>query len=335
MIQMPKVSVIIPTHNRAEFLRVAITSVLNQTYQDFEIIVVDDASTDKTREIVQTFNDGKIKYVRHKVNKGDAGSRNTGILNSRGDYLALLDDDDEWLPEKLQMQVDVLTNSSTKVGGVYTGKMNVDGATGKILEIFSPERGLNSFEEIFASNVINTSSILVKRECIEKVGLFDERMPCGSDYDMWIRIAEHFHFEYIKEPLVIYHVHKQKLSTNLTLVLQGWEMVLEKYDKFFISNKGTYSRLYYDLGLHYSLNGDAEKSRKAFFKAIELRPLGIKHYLALAISLTGSSVLKQFVEIKEKITAPWRNRKISQELQRIETSSLSTTVRLICRSGLQ
>src|SRR5215471_7855638 len=132
---MPKVSVIIPTHNRAEFLRSAITSVLNQTYQDFEIIVVDDASTDKTPEVVASFHDGKIKYIRHDANKGDAGSRNTGIRNSSGDFLAFLDDDDEWLPEKLQMQVGLLRNSRVKVGGVYTGSLRIDKTTGKILAI--------------------------------------------------------------------------------------------------------------------------------------------------------------------------------------------------------
>jgi glycosyltransferase involved in cell wall biosynthesis len=331
---MPKVSVIIPTHNRADLLGAAITSVLKQTYQDFEIIVVDDASTDHTPEIIAAFDNEKVRYIRHEVNKGDAGSRNTGILNSRGDYLALLDDDDEWLPEKLQMQVDALTHSSSKVGGVYTGKLSIDRATGKILGVYSPERGVDSFEEIFAVNFINTSSILLKRECIEKVGLFDERMPCSSDFDMWIRIGEHFHFEYIKEPLVIYHVHDQKLSTNLALVLQGLEMVLEKYDKCFLSNKRNYSLLHYNLGLIYCLNGNSEKSKKAFFKAIESRPLGIKYYPALVISLLGSRVLQQSIVIKEKITAPLRKRKISQELQRVATSSLIPTVRSICRSGV-
>src|SRR6266481_7201740 len=164
---MPKVSVIIPTHNRAEFLRSAITSVLNQTYQNFEIIVVDDASTDKTREIITSFDDQRIKYIRHEVNKGDAGSRNTGILNSSSDYLAFLDDDDQWLPEKLQTQMDLLINSATDVGGVFTGTLRIDGATGKISETRIPERGINSFEAIFGftDSVITTSSILLKRVC--------------------------------------------------------------------------------------------------------------------------------------------------------------------------
>ena len=98
---MATVSVIIPTHNRSDFLRSAIASVLNQTYQDFELIVVDDASTDNTAEAVAEFNDERIKLLRHDTNKGGSAARNTGILASECDYIALLDDDDEWLLEKL------------------------------------------------------------------------------------------------------------------------------------------------------------------------------------------------------------------------------------------
>jgi glycosyltransferase involved in cell wall biosynthesis len=118
---MPAVSVIIPTYNRAEFLRLAITSVLNQTFQDFEIIVVDDASEDHTHEVVHNFRDKRIKYIHHEVNKRVAAARNTGVLNSSGAYIAFVDDDDEWLPKKLQMQVALLENSPSIVGGVYTG----------------------------------------------------------------------------------------------------------------------------------------------------------------------------------------------------------------------
>src|SRR5215475_868787 len=117
---MPKVSVIIPTHNRAEFLRSAITSVLNQTFQDFEIIIIDDASKDHTQEVIANFNDARIKVIYNQVSKGAAGARNIGIMNSSSEYTAFLDDDDEWLPEKLQIQNCFLDDSPSEVGGVYT-----------------------------------------------------------------------------------------------------------------------------------------------------------------------------------------------------------------------
>ena len=102
---MPKVSVIIPTYNRAELLPLAIKSALNQTFNDIEIIVSDDKSTDDTREVVRSFADERIKYVLNKGKKGPSATRNTAILASEGEYIAFLDDDDEWLPDKLQKQI--------------------------------------------------------------------------------------------------------------------------------------------------------------------------------------------------------------------------------------
>jgi glycosyltransferase involved in cell wall biosynthesis len=331
---MPKASVIIPTHNRAEFLRSAISSVLKQTYQDFEIIVVDDASDDNTHEVVTSFDGRDIKYLRHEVNKGDAGSRNTGIVNSTGRYVAFLDDDDEWLPEKLQAQVELLETSPEKVGGVYTGLFKVNKATGKILGINIPEKRGELFQEMFIDSPIVTSCVVLRRQCFEKVGLFDERIPYNNDYDMWIRIAEQFHFEYINEPLVVYHIHERKLTTNPTLVLRGHELVFQKYKTFIVSNRKSYSRLCYSLGILYCLVGHREKSRKAFFRSIELFPLEIKYYLALLFSFLGPAALRKLLELKEKMSAPARDKKTYQELERLAAGSLLPTVRSICRSGL-
>src|SRR5262245_24547581 len=102
---MPLVTVVIPTHNRAGRVRSAIESVLHQTYADFEIVVVDDASEDGTENTVRGVLDPRVRYIRHAVARGDAAARNTGIRNSTGEYVAFLDDDDEWLPEKLRFQV--------------------------------------------------------------------------------------------------------------------------------------------------------------------------------------------------------------------------------------
>src|SRR5215510_4815345 len=137
---MPKVSVIIPTHNRAEFLHSAITSVLNQTFQNFEIIIVDDASKDHTREVIANFNDTRVKVIHNQVSKGDAGARNIGVVNSNCEYVAFLDDDDEWLPEKLKIQICLLDNSPPEVGGVCTGCFTIEKASGRVLSIHNPER---------------------------------------------------------------------------------------------------------------------------------------------------------------------------------------------------
>src|SRR5215510_14681170 len=165
---MPKVCVITPTHNRAEFLRSAITSVLNQTFQDFEIVIIDDASRDHTQEVIANFSDARIKVIRNQISKGAAGARNIGLINTSCEYIAFLDDDDEWLPEKLKIQISLLDNSPPEIGGIYTYSFIREKASGIVLSICNHE-----MKDFSKDNVITTSSILLRRECFEKCGLFD------------------------------------------------------------------------------------------------------------------------------------------------------------------
>src|SRR5262245_44117839 len=129
---MPKVSVIIPTHNRAELLRSAITSVLNQTFQDFEIIVIDDASKDHTREVIGHFNDARIKVIHNQVSKGAAGARNIGIMNTNCEYIAFLDDDDEWLRDEHEIQYCLLDDRPPEVGCICTGCFIIEKMSGRV-----------------------------------------------------------------------------------------------------------------------------------------------------------------------------------------------------------
>src|SRR4030066_2069221 len=149
----PGVSVIIPTYNRARFIERAIRSVLNQTYQNFEIIVVDDASTDDTEERVRRLlpNGRRLKYVRHDINRGAGAARDTGIKNAAGEYIALLDSDDEWLPEKLEKQLQVFKESrDEKLGLVYCGVVLIKDNQ-KVGERLSKEKGY-VFEKLLERN---------------------------------------------------------------------------------------------------------------------------------------------------------------------------------------
>ena len=123
----PRVSVILPTYNRAQLIAQAIQSVLDQTYQDFELIIVDDGSKDETEEVVNSFDDERIRYARHEENKGANAARNTGIAMARGEYIAFQDSDDKWLPEKLERQMRIFLITSTDIGVVYTGCWRVEG----------------------------------------------------------------------------------------------------------------------------------------------------------------------------------------------------------------
>ena len=299
---MPKVSVIIITYNRAELLRSAITSVLNQTFQDFELIVVDDASQDNTAAVVQAFNDERIRYIRHETNKKEAGARNTGVQNAGGEYIAFLDDDDEWLPEKLQRQVDLLDKCAAIVGCVYTGYPKIDKVTGKIVDQIVPSKRGNIFEDMFIQNWVGTpSTVLIRKTCFEKVGLFDESIAFSLDYDMWIRISKEYQFEYIRDPLVNYYVHENKLSNDYELMIRGLEVFNKKYDHFLALDKKHYSDRYHRLGVFYCLVGKIGKGRGALLKAIRLYPFDLRYYFRFSLSLFGAANFKKGHELRERL----------------------------------
>jgi glycosyltransferase involved in cell wall biosynthesis len=295
---MPKVSVIIPTHNRAKILPLAVKSVLHQTFQDFEIIIVDDASQDNTEEVIRGFRDNRIKYFRREMSGGDAVARNLGIVNSEGEYLAFLDDDDEWFPKKLQRQVTLIESSQPVVGGVYTGQVNIDGTNGKILSIRLGDKKGNLFNELLGGFRFSTSSVMVKKECFHQIGLFDENIPYNSDFDMWVRISKNFQFECIEEPLTKYYIHATKLSTNFDLVIKGQEMVGEKYKHWYKLNPKSYSRKYLEIGILYCLNGHSRKGRRAYLKSITLSPFWMKPYLIFFLSCLGTNIFRKVNEIR-------------------------------------
>ena len=302
---MPAVSVIIPTYNRAELLRLAVTSVLNQTFQDFEIIVVDDASEDHTHEVVHNFRDKRIKYIRHEVNKRVAAARNTGVLNSSGAYIAFVDDDDEWLPKKLQMQVALLENSPSTVGGVYTGFVQIDKSTGHILRQIVHKRRGNIYNDLLKSNFIG-APVLLRRECFDQVGLFDERIEFGEEYDLLLRVSKEFYFECVPECLYKYWFHGRQLSTNTGARIRGIEEQIRKHGEHFLMHRKHFSKLYISLGVLYCYADNIGKSREAYSKAIKIYPLAIKVYFYFCLTFLGERNFKKVVRAKETLTIMFR-----------------------------
>ena len=280
---MVRVSVIIPTYRRPEFLRRAIESVLNQTFQEFELIVVDDCSGDLTHQVMKNYTDPRICFLQHKTKKGGAAARNTGIRISQGQYIAFLDDDDEWLPEKLKLQVDLLNNSPWEVGVVYTGYNKVAKETGELLAYKAATKTGNLSLALHDKNWVGTtSSVLFRKECIETVGLFDENLSSLQDYDLWIRISREFEFASINQPLVIYQVHTERISTNLEALRQGLTLMLKKHGR---SNFGYF--IYLEIGTLCCHQNEIRKAREAYLRAIRLNPLGLKAYMGFGISLLG------------------------------------------------
>jgi len=196
----PTVSVIIPTHNRGWILREAIDSVLAQDYADYELIVVDDGSTDNTREILEAC--GRDITVVQQSNRGVSAARNRGIAASRGQLLAFLDSDDLWLPQKLSRQVDFFKSNpaalicQTEETWVRNGvRVNPKRRHQKLAGMI--------FEPSLALCLVSPSAVMIRKTLFEAVGRFDERLPACEDYDLWLRVSCRYPVYLIDEPLII------------------------------------------------------------------------------------------------------------------------------------
>ncbi|OHB60615.1 MAG: hypothetical protein A2167_08970 [Planctomycetes bacterium RBG_13_46_10] len=273
----PPISVIIPTYNRSQLIGRSIKSVLNQTYRNFELIIVDDGSTDNTEEVVASFKDERVRYVRREENGGEAAARNTGIKAARYDYIAYQDSDDEWLPEKLALQVELLEKAPPQVGVIYTGFWKVD----KQKKTYIPFAWVNQkdgdiHKELLKGNFVGSPVVLVKKECFDRAGLFDERFRNAVDWEMWLRISKLYHFRCVDEPLAIAHYDSDNISFNPDTLIKALELVLETYRDEFAAEKKILARHWMNLGNLLVAKGDVKKGRRYIIDALKLYPFRIR-----------------------------------------------------------
>jgi len=237
--RMPLVSVIIPTYNSSQFVAQAVSSVLDQTYHRYEIIVVDDGSTDKTRTVLEQFRD-KIKYVCQE-NRGPSSARNAGIKVARGEYVAFLDSDDLWTPNKLEVQVAFL-GCHPHIGLVFSDieRFGQGKAVRQSLaeEVFGPTilseiPVRKAFAKLVQVNYIPTPTVMMRKECFKTVGLFDENLRCVEDRDMWLRIAAYFDVAYIPSVLCKRRLHSSNISKdNEVAFYSRFEVLKRSYNHF-------------------------------------------------------------------------------------------------------
>jgi len=272
----PAVSVIVPTYNRAHLLGRAIESVLNQTYKDFELIVVDDGSKDNTKELVMRFSDKRIRYICLEKNIGAAAARNRGIQAAQGDYIAFQDADDEWLPEKLEKQTRVFNTASSDVGYAYTDMWYVF-RDGKKQYWHSPAiskgRIINEKNLDYQVHRLGIQATIIKKRCFEKIGVFDERFPRFIDLEFFVRLAKHFNSCHIKEPLVKFHYQSDGISSNNRAYSMGRMLLLEKYYDDVRNNRKFVANQYLLISKHSYSYGNVAEGRRYLLKAIAACPL--------------------------------------------------------------
>jgi len=219
------ISVIIPTYNRAHYLPETINSVLLQDNVYTEIIVIDDGSTDNTKDVVDKYED-KVRYVYQK-NSGPSAARNNGIIHANGNLIAFLDSDDIWQPDKLSKQ-SALFVKNPSLGIVATGFEMIDTDYNILfVQILLKNDLENIKKKNYYKNFFPTPTVLIKKECFEKVGLFNEELHYAEDWEMWIRVMEEYTFGYIPESLVRVRSHPVSITTtSISNNLTDWLKVI-------------------------------------------------------------------------------------------------------------
>jgi glycosyltransferase involved in cell wall biosynthesis len=223
---MPKVSVVIPAYNAMAYLPAAVESVLSQTFTDFEVLIIDDGSTDHIVSWVSGLTDPRIRLIS-QVNQGLSAARNTGIINAQGDYIAFLDADDLWAPIKLEKQVHCLDNHPT-VGLVHTFMLFVDVQGKSTGRVMASDLAGEVWAQLAIRNAIACPSVMARRECFDRVGLFDQTLRSIEDWDMWLRIAAEYPFAVIKAPLAYYRQVPNSMSKNCKVMEASFNTMLEK-----------------------------------------------------------------------------------------------------------
>lgn len=228
------VTVIIPSYNRAYTIRKSIESVLNQTYTDLELIVVDDGSTDNTKEVVEGIEDSRVRYIQSEKNVGACEARNIGIRAAKGDIIAFQDSDDEWVPQKLERQLEIINAGKADVVFCQKERRKLDGTfidiTAKKLE-----EGIVPYEFLTRKSRVSTQTILAKREVFEDC-LFDPVVKKAQDFDWVIRAGVKHTFWLVKEVLVIQYYHEDCITVkDVKKDVASWTYFCEKYNYLYDS----------------------------------------------------------------------------------------------------
>ncbi len=274
----PLVSVVMPVYNGERYLRAAVDSALTQTYPEIEVIAVDDGSTDDSAALIAGYG-RRVQGIR-QANKGVSAARNAGIRAARGEWIAFLDQDDWWLPGKIESQVQWFTRQP-ELALVHTGILQYSEARRDFVDAYDTSRSAelegSCFSRLLLGNGVFNSSVMVRKEILSRVGALDERMARNTvqDYDLWLRIARQYPLGYIAEKLTVLRLHSEQGTANRPAMLGDELRVLQRH----MGNRGLRGnallrqrvvRLLDELGRAHLESGDAPAARQCFARALLL-----------------------------------------------------------------
>ncbi|HSF82167.1 MAG TPA: glycosyltransferase [Anaerolineales bacterium] len=274
---MPTVSVIIPAYNQGDYLREAIDSVLAQTFTDFEVIVVDDGSTDHTARVAKSYQDQRVRYL-YQENQGLSAARNTGIRNTTGQYLSFLDSDDQFLPEKLTLLLNELQNKDGT--GLIAGQaVPIDETGNRVGKIFDKPLP-DDTRQLLLGNPLHVGSVMVTRSWQEIVGFFDESLRSYEDWDMWLRLGRAgCNVGWVAKPVSLYRFHTAQMTRLSQQMTKATFAVLDKTfrdpdlpESWREMRDQAYSQAHLRAAAQAYLAGDNENAGQNLEKAVRLDP---------------------------------------------------------------
>jgi glycosyltransferase involved in cell wall biosynthesis len=280
----PLISVIIPTFNRSNKIIRAINSVLCQTYTNLEIIIIDDHSNDSTNKIIKSFlkkNNQKIFYIRNKKNYGNAESRNIGIRKTKGRYIAFLDDDDLWFPDKIEKQIKKIISS--RADGCFCKTISIE--KNKVLGSKLLKNDLISFESGGP-----TGTWLIKKNVFSNIGSFDKSFPANVDGEFLVRFNKKYKCSFVEEPLYVHFYHDKQITSSNRNKIIGFEKLLKKHRD--ILNHQEKSAIYLKLTIFYLF--DRNKKFNYLLNSIKYRP-NFNNIILLFIMLLPSVRISKFL----------------------------------------
>ncbi|MCH7905596.1 MAG: glycosyltransferase [Armatimonadetes bacterium] len=300
---MPRVSIVLTCYNHLDHLKIAVDSIIAQTFTDYEIIALDDGSTDGTRDWLSELHRREpqipLKLFFNEENLGTYGTLNKGIDVSTGELIAEFNDDDVWAPEKLEKQV-AMMDAHPEIGLVHTAGYFIDGDGNEIkdnpLGFEWPKTSTGDvLPELIPFNKIIASSVLVRRECFEKVGKFNTSYFGSGDWEMWYRIAEEYHVGHVDEPLTLYRVHGGSASHLTDKIAKDDRRIREwmtpRIDGY--ADRGWPPGLLRRIKAHHwaclgtarTWEGDVSGGRRAYVESLKLMPWRFKSVLRLVATV--------------------------------------------------
>jgi len=292
----PLVSIIMPTYNRARLVGRAVDSVLAQTYRNFEFIIVDDASTDETAQVIASIADDRIRFFRNDARRGAAFSRNVGIRAATGQYIGFQDSDDEWNPDKLARQMAALANTPADVGVAYTGFWKE--LAGK--RTYIPSRRIavregNIHQALLWENFLGTPALLVKRNCLQAVGLFAEELLRFQDWELCLRLSVSYKFVFIDEPLFTAYYNDDNISKDDAAALHALSMIFAKFNQEIVSDRKLLAHYQHWLALCCATLGMKTEACRFLWQAVWSNPLNGKYYVSALVGIISPKALMRLV----------------------------------------